>query len=620
MTGRDDMRRGIQNSLIVALLALVPVLCPAADEISVSAAVDRPTVGLDDQFSYTITIDGATRGVEVGQLTRMEGLSVLSGPSVGQQSSFSMTGSGIEQKSVLTHTYRLLPEKVGTFTIPSVTVTWEGKAYQTGDVTVKVVKASQRPPAARAPASPFDRRSGRQRSTRPQPQRQVLVRAEAAKQQVYQGEALPLAFRVYTQYDVGQFGFRKDPRFEGFWVEKVDEQPQMQNTTVDGEEFGVFSAYRYVLYPTAPGRYTIGEQTLGINVITSDRFSFFDRQQQIFRRTEPLEVEVLPLPGGAPEGFGGAVGEYEFSAELSTGEAATGDAVTLRLTVSGKGNLRGLSSPDLPPLPDFRVYEPETRDDLGLTSRGIRGSRTWEYVIVPRAPGQQTVPPIAYAWFSPAAGEYREAASEPLALQVTRGKTYAEPAQGGGQPGENAVARKDVELVEGDIAFIRAVPETLEDQSAHAHRRAWFALLLLMPLLVNLAALVIVQVRRRSPAAVAAQRRRRALRVARNRIAAAVKSARAGDALAFSSGLDEALKGYVADKFALPATAGLTIDGIRQRLLDREVPDELVDRLVAIIEACDFIRFAPAEAGTAEELSGQAHRARALLMSLEPKL
>lgn len=614
------MRRVIQVALVVGIALLVPALCTAADEISVSASVDMPTVGLDDQFTYTITVDGAARGVEVAPLPRMEGLSVLSGPSVGQQSSFSMTGGGIEQKSVLTHTYRLLPEKVGTFTIPSVTVNWEGRTYQTGDVTVTVVEESQRPPASRTPFSPFDRRSGGQRSRNTQPQRQVFLRAETPKAQVYQGEALPLAFRVYTQYDVGQFGFRKDPRFEGFWVEKVDEQPQMKNTTVDGEEFGVFTAYRYVLYPTAPGRYTIGEQTLGINVITADRFSFFDRQQQIFRRSDPLEVEVLPLPPGAPEGFGGAVGEYQFRAELSDGEAATGDALTLRLTVSGTGNLRGLGSPELPPLPDFRVYEPETRDDLRLTAGGIRGSRTWEYVIVPRAPGRQTVPPIGFTWFSPAAGAYREASSEPLVLEVTRGESFTEPGPGGGDTGEAAVSRMDVELVEEDIAFIRAVPETLEDQAAHAHRAAWFLALLLLPLLVNLAALVTVQVRRRSPAAVAAQRRRRALRAAQGRIAAAVKAARSGDALAFSSGLDEALKRYVADKFGLPGTAGLTIDGIRRRLLENGVADEPVAQLAAIIEDCDFIRFAPAEAGTADELGALADRARALLKSLEPKL
>ena len=97
----------------------------------------------------------------------------------------------------------------------------------------------------------------------------------------------------------------------------------MTNTTVGGEQFGVFPAYRYVLYPTAAGDYTIDSQSLGLNIIASDRFSFFDRQQQVFRSTEPVELEVLPLPPGPPDEFGGAVGSYEFEVKLGSETAAT---------------------------------------------------------------------------------------------------------------------------------------------------------------------------------------------------------------------------------------------------------------------------------------------------------
>jgi hypothetical protein len=420
---------------------------------------------------------------------------------------------------------------------------------------------------------------------------------------------------------VGGFGFRKDPRFEGFWVEKVEGQPQMSNTTVGGEQFGVFPAYRYVLYPTAPGTYTIDSQTLGLNIITSDRFSFFDRQQQVFRRTEPVELEVLPLPPNPPEEFGGAVGSYRFSVEMGSETAATGDAVTLKLTVSGRGNLRGLSPPDLPPLPDFRVYDPETRDDLRLTNQGIRGSRTWEYVIVPRAPGRQTIPPVTFCYFSPGDGEYREVTSEELVLEVTRGESFErDESQTGTESGAEAVDRKDVELVEEDIRFIRAVPENLEDQATHRHRQPWFFMLLILPVLVNLSALVVVRLRQRSPAALAALRRRRALRSALARIAGARKAARSGDAAVFYAGLDEALKGYIADKFDRPGTAGLTLDGIRQLLEEEEVPAELTDRLEEILENCDFIQYAPADAGSREEMKDLASRAREVLNELERKL
>jgi hypothetical protein len=611
------VKPGPRISLLLTLLLAIPVLCLAADEITVSASVDMTRVGLDDQFTYTITVDGAARGVEVAPLPRLEGLSVLSGPSVGQQSSFSMVGGSFEQKSVLTHSYRMLPEKTGTFTIPSVAVTHDGKTYQTGDVTVQVVKGSQQ--QNRTPASPFDRRPPG-RSGSGQLSRKVFVKAVTPKQRVYQGEALPLEFRVYTQYDVGGFGFQKDPRFEGFWVEKVEGQPMMENTTVSGEAFGVFPAYRYVLYPTSPGEYTIESQTLGINVISSDRFSFFDRQQQIFRRTDPVELQVLPLPPDPPEAFGGAVGAYEFDVRLSSDQAATGDAVTLRLTVSGTGNLRGLSSPELPPLPDFRVYDPETADDLQLTDTGIRGSRTWEYVIVPRAPGRQTVPPVTFAWFSPADGGYRRQTSEELVLEVTQGEAFDEGSAAASSTSPEAVARKDVELVEQDIAFIRAVPAQLVDQAAHRHRAPWFLLLLILPALVNLAALLMVRVRRRSPAALAAQRRRRALRTALARVAAAGKTARGGDASGFYSGLDQALKGFIAHRFDQPGTAGITLDVIGRLLEDHGVSEELSRQLVEILEICDFAQFAPADAGSGEEMKSLAARARAVLKALEQRL
>jgi len=606
--------------IALALLLACSGLSLAADEISVNATVDGDTVGLDDQFTFTVTVDGAARGVEVSPLPRMDGLSVLSGPNVGQQSSISMVNGSFEQKSILTYSYRMLPEKEGRFTIPSLTVTHEGREYQTGDVLVTVVKQSQRARQSRQPANPFDRRP-RGRSQQSQVSRNVFIRAVTPKQKLYQGEGLPLEFRVHTQYDVANFGFRKDPRFEGFWVEKVEGQPQMRTTTVDGEQYGVFPAYRYVLYPTTAGRYTIDTQTLGINVITSDRFSFFDRQEQIFRRTDPLDLEVLPLPSEPPEGFSGAVGEYDFTVALGSDRAVTGDAVTLTLTVQGQGNLRGLSPPDLPPLPDFRIYDPETRDDLRVTPRGIRGKRTWEYVVVPRAPGRQTIPPVAFSYFSPEKGDYRSVTSTALDLEVARGESYMEGTPvAGAQNTAEAVARKDVELVEGDIRFIRAVPETLEDQAVHRHRAGWYLLILLLPLLVNGGALVVGRLRLRSPEALAAQRQRRALRAALVRVGDAEKAARSGGAAAFHNGLEEALRGFVADRFSRPAAAGLTLDEIRHLLEDRDVPEERWAELSAMLETCDFVQYAPSQAGRPDEIKRLAVRARELLKNLERDL
>jgi hypothetical protein len=411
----------IGGGVFMMALALLAPLALAAD-YSIRSEVDATKIGVEDQVQLTISLTG-TGGPDSIALPSLTNLTVVGGPYQSTQVSI-VNGRMTQARS---WTYALRPQAEGPAEVGAVTAGEETAPA----IRIEVVAGSVRPqePARRADpfgrdpfgADPFEDFFGQRRRPRAEPK--VLVELVPSRTTLRVGEPLLLTYVLYTQVAVSNLNFKDAPQFQGFWVEDLEQPrnpPSGEAATVGGEPYRKFPILRKLLFPTRAGTLEIPPATLRI---TLPARGFFDEGQTIERSTKPIEVSVRALPD--EEGFSGAVGRFEATTSLDKQEVALGEAALLRFRVEGTGNLKWLDRPPKIEVTGAKVYPPQVKSDLEVTPRGIEGSKTWEFVVVPETGGVLEVPPVDFRFFDPRREQIVTSTTEPLTLQVEGGQAAA---------------------------------------------------------------------------------------------------------------------------------------------------------------------------------------------------
>ena len=487
----------------------------------------------------------------------------------------------------LTFQHRFQATVEGTFEIGPVTMRAGGQDLRTEPLTIRIIDG----PAPATRASP----PGTNDPVAPE---NLFVTAAASKQQAYVNEAVIVEYRIFTRVNVEGYNVTQQPGTAGFWVEELgDPQAGVEQVVRNGLQYASAVVRRVALFPTSAGTSTLEPLMLETQVrvprrsrtFFGDPFGrdLFGSRVPVVVGSDPVEIEVLPLPAGQPDAFTGLVGQLEVSASVDRTSAETNEAFTYRLEVSGTGNIRTLPEPELSVPSDFEVYPPEVSERVEPTEDGVRGSKIFEYVIVPRAPGQMTIPAVELAYFDVDAGAYRVAASDPITLTVA-GDPVAAPAGPAGR------LRTGVDLERQDIRFIRIAVPGFRPLGGALVRSAGFWAVVLMPIIAVAGALTARRHQDRLTGDVAYARRRRASRLAKQRLTRAASLSSPDRHREFHAEVGRALQGFLGDKLNL-AEAGLIRDEIRVRLRSRGVAPEVLDVYLGCLEDCDRQRFAPSE-------------------------
>jgi len=506
--------------------------------------------------------------------------------------------------------YHFVATREGTFTVPALEVASGGVSVTTEPVEVTV--------DADAPAG-----AGAQSEPAVDPD-DLFVDAVADETRVYENEPVTVEYRIYARVDVASYGVASAPTTEGFWVEEAPapDEPRVEQVTRNGSVYATALVRRIVLFPTGPGRRTVGPMTIDARVRVRRRQSLFDDVfggSRLFGEvvptvvaSSPVEIEVLPLPeAGRPRGFDGLVGSFDVTARLDRSEVEVNEAVTLSVEVSGEGNLRSLSPPELDLPADFEVFDPEISDDLAVRGGTLRGSRTFEWVLVPRAPGAREIPAIALSFFQPELEGYARTTSDALPLTVT-GESPSRPGSG---------TRRTVESLRRDIRFIRLGDPSLQPRGRTLADQALFWLILLLPPAALGCAATLRRYRDRLEGDVAWARRRRAGRTARTRLTEASEVAARGGpdgSRDFYAAVDRAVRGFLGDALNV-AEAGLMTADVPGALDAKGVDEETTSGVVELLETCDRGRFAPAPPDRRER-ERVLERAEHVIAELEAKL
>ena len=587
--------------------------------------VEAPNlVSLDEQFRVAFVIEGEGKPSNF-QWSPGEDFQLVWGPERGSSTNISVVNGKMTKTVQNTYTYILMPKKAGSFRLPSATATLGGETISSRAASVEVVSngANSLPQTSPSQGSQSQQQSDTQ-TTAPRSGADIFMGFSLSKTSAVLGEPITAVLKLYKHQRTSLAGFEgaKFPTFNGFWSQEVDAPGSIEfhREKVGDNIYDAAVIRSWSIIPQKTGRLTIepAELVCLVNEYTgrgggSIFDSFFEDQYRTVRKrtvSRTYTVDVSPLPGGAPAGFGGGVGEFRLSTKLSKDSLKTHDAASLFVTVSGKGNVSLLEAPKVNFPPDFEVYDVKTTQSVDRT--GTSGSKTFEYPFIPRSHGDFVIPPIPYAYYSSASGKYVTARTDSLRIRVL-------PAEAGASTLENipsgpSVDRKGVKDLGTDIRFIKTGKPSLErGVSFLVGSRAYAIIVAVMALL---AALVWISLRRMAQrrADVRGTRDRRATKMALSRLKAAGGYLQQGLSTAFYEELHRSLLGFVGDKLAMDM-ADQNKENIASALRERGVEEVQADEFTALLDECEAARYSP-DAGSHEAMGTLYDRAVQVISSI----
>jgi len=590
------MRRTGSPLAAAAVLALAASAL-AAEAPVVSQEVDRSEVGTDDIFTLTVRAVDAPSGASL-QLPDVPTVETI-GTSRGVESSIRFGGGGPRVQQTSTLRVRMRALKPGKLVLPPAELHTASGVFKSQTVTLMVKSGHVQGPQGTArprpdpfgmgpfgddDENPFDVFRRRQQAAG---ERDLFLRGELDKKEVYQGEQATLSLWIYARVDLSRVDAVTMPKLDGFWTEDVETPKELSGETrmVDGVPYRAYLLRRLALFPVKPGPREIGPVEADITT----GFLFAGRREH--RASQPLTVKVRPLPPGAPAGFQpSAVGAWALSAELTSERTELGAPVTLRISVEGRGNVKDLVLPRPVVPPALKLYEPTTSDKTSTVRGRIQGRRTQEFLVLPQQTGTFEIPPLELAYFDPETQRYERSRTAPLTLAVVPGAGASTVAAAPGRTEEPAARN-----VLNATALRPLRVSAALDRPPPPWRRAWFLALLGLPPLIFAGALAGQAVQRRRARSDPRGELRRREQRARARLVALRTSGQEMDDVAFSAEVDAAVAELLSVRLGTPVT-GLTREALRARLADAGAPPELQARVVRLQDACDEVRFAPGAA------------------------
>ena len=582
------------NLILTALLLMWAQMAVYAQKLTANAP-QQVAVGQQFRLTYTLDTQEHVSGFQIGQVP--DAFDVLMGPSTSTQSSFRMVNGRTSQSSSVTYTYILSATKNGTFTIPAASVKVDGQQVSSNAVKIMVTGQAQS-------AQPS---GGNRRAQQQEPQmrdagsaitaNELFIRVSANKRHVVEQEPVLLTYKVYTLVDLTQLE-GKMPDLQGFHTQEVP-LPQQKSFSIEqlnGRPYRTVTWSQYVMFPQITGKLKV--PSLTFNGIVMQRNRYVDPFEAFFNggsgyvevkkaiQAPGVEIEVDPLPE-RPLGFSGGVGRFNLSASIDKSEVKANDPITLRVVVSGVGNLKLIKRPQVNFPKDFDVYDPKQTDKTKLTTNGLEGNMVYDFLVVPRHQGEFDIPGVEFIYYDTTAKQYKTLKSESFHIHVEKG-------EGGSSTIQDFSGQEDVKMLANDIRHIKLgnARQRPSNEYFFGSQWYWIAIVILLGAFVSL--FVIFRQRAIANADVVGARAGRANKVATKRLKVAAKLMKAGKSSEFYDEVLRALWGYVGDRLNIPV-AQLSQDNIRERLTERNVDGATVDEFLDAIAECEFERYAPGD-------------------------
>ncbi len=564
---------------------------------------------------------------------------VLSGPNTSQSVSF-INGS---MSQSVTYSYILRPKKEGAAKIGKASVNVGGANLESNELTVEVTapvqQQQQTQQRRRSQNNPFDDPFfddpfGQQQQEAEIPaddaelqkelKQNMFLRLVLSDNNVYQGEQLNATLKIYFNYPIVQWQVTKPLGIEGFWNQEVQLDPNQKPRVeeLNGKKYYTAELQKFNLFPQRSGTLKITPAELSTVVqvqLRTGRRSVWDmfggvRVQNVPFKLESNEgvVNVKELPAAnKPESFNGAVGNYTCVTKVSSPKTKTDEPITYSITVSGKGNLKfiELPKPDMPQ--GFEVYDPKVKENVTNTGAGFSGSKQYDFLIIPRLPGDYTIPANEFSFFNTETGKYVVVKSPEFKLNVTgeaSNTTYT---------ALSAPAKEDVKSLGEDIRFIKTAAPNFEKKQNIFPASIGLGLGYASPFILFIALIALKKRNENLAADIVGVKRRRATKIAKSRLSVAKKHLAASKKKEFYDEVSRAIWGYLGDKLNIDM-ASLSKDNVEEKLASKSVSSETIHKLKTILNTCEIALYAPV--GEGGEMQTNYEAAISIIADLEDEI
>lgn len=584
----------MRKILFLLFALLIASVSAFADEVQFTASAPNAVVkGEQFRVSYTVT----TQKVKDFRAPSFEGFEVLMGPSSSRSSSTSIVNGEVTSTSTITYTYILMGVKEGEYSIPGASIVADGDSKTSNSLKVKVLP----PDRTTGNGQQAGRGQGRVSSVSSTGQissNDLFITATVNKTNAYEQEAILLTYKVYFTVNLRELEI-KMPDLKGFLTQEVElqrGQPTLEH--YQGRNYNTIVWSQYVLFPQQAGKLEIPsidfDATVAVRTQRSmDPFDMFfnggtgyvDVRKTI--STPKLTVNVSPLPTGKPASFSGGVGDFSIKSSISTTELKANEAVTLKLEISGTGNMKLINTPEVDFPQDFETYDPKVENKFSLTRNGLSGKKFIEYLAIPRHAGTFTVPSVEFSYFDLKSQSYKTLTTESYELNVAKGEGGSSE-----QLISNYSNKEDVKLIGQDIRYIKMGNVALCSKGSGLFGTWQYYFCYIVPLLILVIAVIIYRKHAIENANVSRVRTKNANKVAVKRLKLASKLMTENKQEAFYEEILKASWGYISDKMNIPV-AQLSKDNVEQELMNHHVDKGLTDDFIKILNECEFARYAP---------------------------
>lgn len=576
------MRRVI--SILSAILISVALFAQS------SIKVKAPNlVGVGEQFNVTFVITGES-DVKDFSWEAGDDFHLVWGPQRGKSSSYSNINGQKSHTVQTTITYILEPKKTGKFQLAVATAKVEGETITSEVPIIEVVSDGSASSSSSSSGSP----SSSSTQTGQISSDDLFMRLTFSKTNVMVGETITATLKLYQRVNIAGFENAKFPEFNSFWSQELEAPSniEFQRENIDDKIYNSAVIRRWSLVPQKAGDIVIDPAELvclvNIRVPRSSTGSIFDSFfqddfQTIRKRvaTPSTTIKVNALPSGAPISFGGGVGVFDMSADLTRDSLKTHDAASLKITVSGKGNVSLLEAPIVSFPPDFEVYDVKTAD--------VPGGKVFEYPFIPRSYGDFVIGPVEYSYYDINTRKYVTLSSGELPLSVMKSDSAGSATVGQLM---TTTQKKGVRDLGTDIRYITTVRPVLSEEGSFFIGSSLFWGVLALILVLGIGIFFFLGYMDQRRADVVGRKHRGAVKMASARLSQAGSFLKKGLYTAFYEELHRALLGYISDKFNMDA-ADMTKENIMSTLAHAGADEKSCEEFVDLLSACEFARYAP---------------------------
>jgi len=579
----------MKNKILLLTFLILNIALVKAEEPVRFVASAPSTVILDKPFQLVYSVNASGKDLRLPEITNFE---VLAGPFESRSSSYQIINGKTTSSISISYTYTLQGLKTGTFTIPLGSIVVDGQKYNSNGLSIKVLPADD----ASASKSQNNQQSNGS-STQSISNENVFIRTSVSKNNVYEQEAVLVTYKLYTLIDVVQCINKKMPDFNGFMKQDIEQNQNKQFSyeNFNGKNYGTVVLYQVLVYPQRSGDITIDkanfEAVIRIQNKTQARSifdDFFESYSNVNKNivAPAVKVNVKALPANKPANFSGTVGRFTLNSNISSTQTKANEAITIKVNISGSGNMKLIKNPEIKFPDGFEVYDPKVNNNFNTTTSGISGTKSIEYMFIPRHAGNFEIPSAQFSYFDIEDKTYKTLQTPTYNLQVTKGEG------GDNTVVSNYTSKEDVKQLGKDIRYIHTNAIELKKEVSPIFDTFVGWLLFIIPLIITSILFLIFKKQTQENANIEFVKNKKANRLAQKRLKLAQKLLSEGKKDKFYEEVLKAVWTYLSDKLAIPV-ALLNKEKVELELTQKGVHPALISKFTDILNTCEFARYAP---------------------------